>query len=62
MMKKKYEVTIRHKEETILRKEFRTSYAAERYAFKTIREILVCDSLATITDNTTGEIMALISR
>ena len=62
MKTKKYTVTIDHKEETIFQKKFHTLYAAERYAFKTIREILVCETLATITDNTTGEIMALISR
>ena len=62
MMKiKKYVVAIEHKEETIFQKKFYTLYAAERYAFKTIREILVCGSLATITNNV-GEIIALISR
>ena len=63
MMKiKKYTVAIEHKEETIFQKKFYTLYAAERYACKTIREILVCETLATITDSTTGEIKTLISR
>jgi len=57
-----YTVAIEHKEETILRRNFKTLMCAERWACKTVRAILTCDCPATITSNTTGEIMTIISR
>jgi hypothetical protein len=61
-MKKRYATAIELKEETILKKNFFTLRAAERWACKTVRTICVCDSVATIIDSTTGEIMAIISK
>ena len=61
-LKKGYTVAIEHKEETILKRKFRTIRCAEKWACKTIRAILVCDCPATITNNQTGEIMTMISR
>lgn len=59
---KGYTVNIGHKEETILRKNFKTLVCAERWACETVRAILVCDCPATIVNNKTGEIMTMISR
>lgn len=61
-MKKNYVVSIEHKEETMLRKEFITIRKAEKWACKMVRQILVCDCPATIVSNNTGEIMTIISR
>ena len=59
---KGYTVTIEHKEETILKRNFKTLMCAEKWACKTVRAILICDCPATIVNNKTGEIMTIISR
>lgn len=59
---KGYTVSIEHKEETILKRNFKTLIGAERWACKIVRAILVCDCPATIVNNETGEIMTMISR
>ena len=57
-----YTVAIEHKEETILKRNFRTLRGAERWACNTVRALLICDCPATIVNNETGEIMTMISR
>lgn len=60
--KKNFTVAIELKEQTILRKDFLFLNSADRWACKTIRQILVCGAVATIVDNRTGEIMGVIQR
>lgn len=57
-----YCVAIERKEETLLRKEFRTLRSAEKWACETVRTFLVCEMVATVISNETGEIMTMITR
>ena len=62
MNKKRYLVTIKYKDDMLFRKEFVVLRSAEKWSCKMVHKLLVCDAVATITSNETGEIMTLISR
>ena len=62
MIKKRYSVVIKYKEDLLFRKEFVVLRSAEKWSCKMVHKLLVCDAVATITSHDTGEIMTLISR
>lgn len=59
---KNYTVSVEYNEATILRQDFNNFNKACKWACKTIRAILVCNTTATILNNKTGEIMLMIER
>lgn len=61
-MKKRYVTAIELKEQTLFKKQFYTLRAAEKWACKMVRAILVCEAIATTTSLETGEIMTIITR
>ena len=61
-MKKNYYVSIEYGCQKIFKKNFWCLRNADRWALKMVRKILLCDCPATIQDNRTGEILAIIKR
>lgn len=59
---KGYRVTLERKGEALLEKKFYTLRSAEKWACKMVRTFLVCETIATVVSNKTGEIMSIITR